>query len=581
KMKRIILFIIALLFFMPFSSKATTVKYNVGDFAEKTINSQAGDRTGSQVTWAGDVNGDGYDDLLIGASGANPTPLEYEGQDTQGVVYLFYGPFTANDSIDLEAADVYFYEDSGIGRLVAALGDVNGDGYDDFIIENYLVLGSSSLSGEVMLETDANAYFVSENDCVGENSLADEVSYAGDINNDGYNDILIGWEQDYDAVDIGGGYYNCTANELYYSFLFYGGPSAFSGEINAFTSADVIFTDTTSYTGDVMSGVGDVNGDSYDDFVLAGGKQYLMYGSALLSPTIDLTTQADVEFDTSSTDWYYDSIANIGDLNTDGYDDIIFGSTGYCPDDTTQIGKVYIYLGGPSLSSVLTESDADAYIEGLDHGDRLGVIAPAGDFDQDGYDDYMVGMQGDDEFINDGGAVFLFNGNASISGQILLSEAAIKIQGALEDDRIGNYLSAMRGDANSDGIESDVLIGNIYTGSSDNTGVVYLLMHQYHIPTSLDKVRNFRKKGTIYKWNKVEGKDHYRLVLKLGKKVVKSWSSNKNSLTTSKVKSFLEKKQINHFKYNKRKNLTFKVRAVNGELKGEFSNAIFLPKKWF
>ena len=170
----------------------------------------ASDQSGRSVSSAGDVNGDGYDDLIIGAFGADPNGNSYAGE-----TYVVYGGANAPGTggvLDLSALDgTNGFILTGIdgldysGRFVSSAGDVNGDGYDDLIIgayradgyagETYLVYGGASAPGTGgvldMSDLDGTNGFILTGIDAGDQS-GSSVSSAGDVNGDGYDDLIIG-----------------------------------------------------------------------------------------------------------------------------------------------------------------------------------------------------------------------------------------------------------------------------------------------------------------------------------------------------------------------------------------------------
>ena len=243
----------------------------------------AGDSSSSSVSGVGDVNGDGFDDFIIGASGNS------QGGAAAGQTYLILGRSSGwSMDTDLSLSNASFIGEATFdssGDSVSGVGDVNGDGFDDFLIgapfgssflgENYLILGRSS---GWSMDTDlsmSNASFFGES--AGDSS-GGSVSGVGDVNGDGFDDFLIGAYSN----DEGG----MTTGQTY---LILGRSGGWSMDTNlSLSNASFIGELIGDSSGDSVSGVGDVNGDGFDDFLIGAsfnsqggvgaGQSYLIFG---------------------------------------------------------------------------------------------------------------------------------------------------------------------------------------------------------------------------------------------------------------------------------------------------------------
>ena len=414
---------------------------------------------------AGDVNGDGYDDFLVGAWGNG----EYGSQT--GQTYLILGKASGwTPDLSLADADASFVGEevvSSTGRHLAGAGDVNDDGFDDILIgapycsqvgyrrgKVYLVFGKAS--GWVMdLDlSQADASFVGEVD----EDYASRVAGAGDVNDDGFDDILIGAPGNDDNGEDAGK-----------TYLILGKAAGWANDVDL-AGADASFLGEASDddSGMTVAGVGDVDDDGYDDFGVGApfrdnvlgygtdfGMVYLVRGKASgWSLDVDLGT-ADASFlgegGGDEAGW---DIAGAGDVNADGYDDFLIGAPeynvlGYASD----VGKAYLLLGNPVGWAIETDlSTADASFVG-EYGDDMAgsSVAGAGDVDGDGYDDLVIGAPYNSDIADSVGKTYLVRGRAS--GWVTdepLADAYASFLGEAEHDRSAEALSAA-GDVNGDG----------------------------------------------------------------------------------------------------------------------------------
>ncbi len=451
------------------------------------------DNAGSAVSGAGDVNGDGFDDILIGAYGDD------DGGSSAGQTYLILGGSDGwSIDSDLSNADASFRgEDAGdySGFKLAGAGDVNGDGYDDILIgaygdedggsyagQTYLILGKSSgwAMDTDLSSSDASFWGEDMNDYSGYS-----VSGAGDVNGDGFDDILIGAMGDEDG--------GLNAGQTY---LILGKASGWSMDTDL-SSSDASFwgEDTDDYSGYSVSGAGDVNGDGFDDILIgaygdedgggfASGQTYLIFGRSIgWSMDTDLSS-ADASFwGEDPNDYSGWSVSGSGDVNGDGYSDILIGA--YGDDDAgSDAGQAYLILGRVSPWKMdTTLSDADASFWGEDSSDRAGItLSCSGDVNGDGFDDILIGASRDEDGGSNSGQTYLVLGKASgWSMDTSLSDADGSFWGEDASDYSGHSLS-IGGDVNGDGFD-DILIGAL--GDDDggsSAGQTYLIFYETRPP---------------------------------------------------------------------------------------------------
>jgi hypothetical protein len=340
---------------------------------------------GNSVSTAGDVNGDGYDDVIVGA-------FSDSSDSGAGRAYVFFGGPGADSTADIVFSGEVYLDKFGIS--VSAAGDVNGDGYDDVIVGAQMAGGDNEGRAYVFYcgpDADLSADLVFTGEAYN-NYFGRSVSTAGDVNGDGYDDVIVGADHN----DVGGVY----AGRAY---VFFGGP-------DADTTADLIFTGEAVQDnfGNSVSTAGDVNGDGYDDVIVGArlndaggfgaGRAYVFFGG----PSADLT--ADILLTGEAHDDHFgNSVSTAGDVNGDGYDDVIVGTERYW--GTELAGQAYVFFGGPGA-----DSTADLIFTGEVNNNLFGIcVSTAGDVDGDGYDDVIVGAVLNDAGGNDAGGVFVYS----------------------------------------------------------------------------------------------------------------------------------------------------------------------------
>jgi hypothetical protein len=416
-----------------------------------------------------DMDGDGQDDLAVGAWGND------DGDTSAGQVSIF-GGVTASGSASA-TADVLLTGDEYygcVGYAVADGGDVNGDGYDDLLVGGdgtssyrgaaYVVYGAASASGEYTLG-DVAPMFTGTS---GYDYLGNSVTGLGDIDGDGYDDIGLGAYGD----DDNGGYSGSL-------FIIYGSAFVLTGGAIADTyDAQIYGSGSSAYVGYYTSteGKADFDGDGYGDFVVGAyysansnhGGAYFMYGDgSRLSGSVSVE-DADANWAGTGVYDYFGRTVEIGDITGDGYDDALVWEY-YGGSDT---GAVHVLAGGATQYAGDYDASTDAAfaMTGLAQYDYFGRAMAVGDFNNDGQDDLLVGAGGVDTGGSTAGAMYAFMG--PLSAAVTAADADTTVNGDASGQNLG-YYGVEAGDMDGDG--ADDIIGGAQ-GDTSSTGAAFIFL---------------------------------------------------------------------------------------------------------
>ncbi len=520
--------------------------------------------SGQEVANIGDFNGDGIADYLVSAP-ANEYGREQVYGSKQFVVYgdkngvpkVNLDAMTATQGIEITTTNMKFGSiDIGTtGNTVAALGDLNGDGFADFAMSSnrgdsaFVVFGRGGDTTQSIdlatVSASGNGNATADGFYIGNTSTGGWFGTGlagGDINGDGYGDLIVGAS---DGGGNGNGQYmtlyghagaggTASWQNLYaaYDGLHTVGSFATLGTLLATTASQSVSTTdytTVNYTadadlGDRIAVVGDVNGDGFNDYIVTAprvdhngvndtGTAYLMFGSKTGLGNYDLknltaaqgvnlygsevgellggttlataslggiVSQGNVAYGQSH------SVADIGDINGDGIDDVAIGSPGWGNQNyyNSGAGRTYIVYGqqkgvtwsDASLGSlsgtsgfVLSKSSAGTSSGSNTNNNQLGwSIAGGGDFNGDGADDFVVSAVGETVSGNlAAGAAYVIYGQAGANvastftsstdlDALVTNGKAVKFTGSAAQDHFGS--SVAMGDFNGDGL-ADIAVG--------------------------------------------------------------------------------------------------------------------------
>lgn len=453
-----------------------------------------GDESGWSVSKAGDINGDGIKDMLIGALGAN-------GQ--KGQAYVLFGSkqnwgervYLANlngtDGFIINGIDA----GGGDGSLyLSDAGDVNGDGIDDFLLGVYMIQKTYVLFGskkawprtiDLKNLTNTSGFIIYMGCATGrnDNDLDAYVSGAGDVNGDNIDDILIG---------------NSRANNSTgQSYVIFGSkeewPKIFNvTNLNGTNGFTIEGINQSDFSGQCVSGIGDINGDTINDLFVfapeansAQGQGYVVFGSKNTWPANMRLSSLNGTNGFRITGKFFAgnsytgplSASPAGDINGDGIKDILLGASAA----NNYVGICYVIFGSkekwPAIFDLNNIDGNNGFtINGKNDRRDFGIsVTGTGDVNNDGVDDIFIGAVTDTKFNAQGENYVVFGSKKqwppALYVQDLNGSNGFIINNIPNNIDDYNYVAGP-GDINGDGI-NDLLIGNMRVNGQ--TGQTYLI----------------------------------------------------------------------------------------------------------
>ncbi len=418
------------------------------------------------IDTSGDVNGDGLTDLIITAPGSN---------SYLGLLAGFFGRTTGYTTAAQEIGILGDNSNDCMGWSLHTGGDIDGDGFDDIVssrIKMDFGTNTGTGTGDTVIWWGARTITGAPDLTLSVGSSGDMFGYSvwadGDINGDGNTDLVVGAPRHVENTNNPGRAYVYLLN----------GTRSIRNTPN--------ITLTGSDNGDIFGGVvnicGDVNGDGYDDVLVTAsghngtgtdfdvGKVYVYYGSSSgVSTTADWTYTGKTKEDRLG--W---SASGIGDVNDDGYDDILIGVPLYDTSSKTDAGAALVFYGGSGGLS----SSPDVTIEGDTANGLLAYdLAHSEDINGDDIDDFVIGVPNTS------------NGTLSSNGHIQVHFGDSNGVSSTPDKRLGGWYDdgdmgssvGPSGDGTGDGY-SEICAGDIfglrtyvfYGGADASTPKVYL-----------------------------------------------------------------------------------------------------------
>lgn len=468
------------------------VAEGVGGFV---LEAEANTDSAGAVSGAGDVNGDGLPDVLVGAKGATPNG---EGSGRSFVVFGKADGEAVRLSDVVAGAGGFAMDGEAQGDIsgfaVSGAGDVNGDGLLDVIVgavgagaqgelsgRSYVVFGKED-SSIVQLTSVAQGEggFVLDGEAEGDQS-GSSVSGAGDVNGDGLADVIIGA-----PFAEPKGY--CSGR----TYVAFGKVDTAPVQLSDLSRGEGGFVldgaAEEDCSGVAVSGAGDVNGDGLDDLIVGAhladpngdksGRTYVVFGKAdtglvelndIAGGVGGFALDGEAEVDISGA-----RVSDAGDVNGDGLDDVIIGAH-FADPNGSKSGRSYLVFGKADTERVQLRAIAAGVggfaLDGEAENDFAGAaVGRAGDVNGDGLDDLIIGASYADPTDNGSGRTYVVFGK--LDTERVQLGALSGHDGFMLDGEAGLAHSGLTvsgaGDVNGDGLD-DVIMSSIQTFREEGT----------------------------------------------------------------------------------------------------------------
>lgn len=467
-------------------------------------NSESGDAAGHSVANAGNMNGDGYDDLVVCAPSSDSDTLSGKGR-----CYVVYGHAGVNlaeiELSSLDGSNGFVIEGANssdkLGASVSSAGDFNNDGYDDLLIgsvdvdtaatnagASYLIFGGSSLPALLTVDTLDGSNGITILGLLSGDKAGSSVAGGGDLNGDGFSDIAIGaTNADPNGLNSGQAYVVLGHNTIVASIDL----SVLDGTDGFVINGPAAF----GVLGSDVAIVGDLDFDGFDDAAFAApsvseqglfnsGAVYIVFGTDLGFPSVFETSDLDgvaglVIAGGNASDSVGQSVGPAGDVNGDGIDDLVLGAA-FADGGEVDSGQSFLIFGSSTIPALIDlgalNASTGVVINGIIQGDRLGSAVSGGtDFNWDGFDDVLLGAPNAGSLS---GQTYVIYGESSLPAVINLSQPSIyhfALSGVTSGDEVGSAVGGL-GDYNNDGYD-EILIGSPGSDPAgrDNAGQAYLV----------------------------------------------------------------------------------------------------------